>query len=226
MSGTGGEPCLHPLLKGQEQRQSMPHPVDITHWSLCMGSFIRRLMLAAALVLLPVTFAYSLHEIDHRYDVTGFILDAEQNPVAGVPVVAEVDGKRTGSGQSDSNGHFRFRMHLHDSDVGREIRLKTPDDQGTVRVTLTPGDSSTQRVHHINFIGGQLVEGELPGRGGVSISTLVAVGAAVLVVGGLLAGEKMRRAHRRRLRAARQSEHSRESKASRRRKRKGKKRRR
>jgi hypothetical protein len=131
-----------------------------------------------------------------------------------------------GSGRSDSNGHFRFRMHLHDSDVGRELRVKTPDHEGTVRVTLTPGDRSTQRIHHVNFVGGELVEGDLPGRGGVSMSTLGAIGAGVLLVGGLVAAERFRRLRRRRQRAARQAESPHPGKASRRRKRKDKRRRR
>jgi hypothetical protein len=190
-----------------------------------MRVFVRQLALAVVLVLVPVTYVYSLHEVDHRYDVTGFILDAERRPIAGVSVVAQVDGKRLGSGRSDSNGQYRFRMHLHDSDVGRELRLKTPDHEGTVRVTLTPGDSSTQRIHHVNFIDGKLVEGELPGRGGVSVSTLVAAGAAVLVIGGLVMAERLRRRQRRRLRAARKSESPAAGKGTRRRKRKGKRRR-
>lgn len=179
-----------------------------------MRVLVGQLMLFAVLMLASVPFAYSLHEIDHRYDVTGYILDADRQPVDGVPVVAHVAGKRMGSGSSDSNGYFRFRMHLHDSDVGRELRLKTPEFEGTVRVSLTPGDSSTERIHHVNFIGGKVVEGELPGRGGVSITSLGAAGAAVLLVGGLLAAERMRRQRRRRQRAARQAESPGASKAS------------
>ena len=186
----------------------------------------RRVMLTVVLVSMPVGFVNSLHEVDHRYDVTGYILDAQKRPIAEVPVVGHVDGKRMGSGRSDSNGKFRFRMHLHDSDVGRELRLATPDYQGTVQVTLTPGDSSTERIHHVNFIDGRLVEGQLPGRGGISFATLGTVGAAVLVVGGLLAAEKMRRLRRRRQRVKRKLESTGTTKAPTRRLRKRKKRRR
>lgn len=185
-----------------------------------------RTMLVAALVLIPLTFAHALHETDHRYDVTGYVVDAEQRPIAGVPVVGHVDGKRMGSGRSDSNGHFRFRMHLHDSDLGRELLLKTPEYKGTVKVTLKPGDASTERIHHVNFIGGKLVEGELAGHGGISTSTIAAVGAGVLVLGGVLGAQKIRRVRRRRQRAARQSESPRAGKSSKRRKHKGKPRRR
>jgi hypothetical protein len=182
-----------------------------------------QVMLSVLLVLAAVPLAYSLHELDHRYDVTGYILDAEQQPLDGVPVVAQLDGKRIGSGSSDSKGYFRFRMHLHDSDVGRELRLKTPESQGTIRVTLTPGDSSTERIHHVNFIGGKLVEGELPGRGGISVASLGVAAVAVLLAGGLLVARKTRSQRRRRQRAAQQSESPGARKASRGRKRKNRK---
>jgi hypothetical protein len=168
-----------------------------------MKYFFRRWTGVIMLVLAPVTSVFPLHELDHRYDVAGYILDAERRPIADVAVVAQV--------------------HLHDSDLGRELRLKTPDYAGTVRVTLTPGDTSTERIHHVNFIDGKLVEGELQERGGVSNSTLIALGTGLLIVGGVFAVEKMRR---RRRRAARQAKRARADKGSPRGKRKGKSRRR
>ena len=157
--------------------------------------------LAVLLAVLPVTPALSLHELDHRYDVTGYILSADRQAIPGVIVVGHVAGKRMGSGRSDSNGYYRFRMHLHDSDVGRDLRLKTPEYEGTVRVSLTPGDASTQRIHHVNFIGGKLVEGELPGRGRIS-TTMVAVAAgAAILLAGFFVTRHFRRLHRRRERA-------------------------
>ncbi len=187
-----------------------------------MKIVVRRMMPLAVLLLVPFGSVVALHEIDHRYDVAGYILDVEERPVSGVPVVAQVDGKRMGSGRSDSNGYFRFRLHLHDSDLGRELRLKTPDHEGTVRVSLTPGDTSTERIHHVNFIDGKLVEGELSGRGGVSTSTMVAVGAGLVVIGGVFAAEKMRR---RRRRAARQMQRERQGSTSGKRKSKSRRRR-
>lgn len=188
-----------------------------------MKVFVTRLTTVAVMLLAPMTPVLALHQTDHRYDVAGYILDGDERPVADVPVVAQVDGERMGSGRSDSNGYFRFRMHLHDSDLGRELRLKTPDYAGTVRVTLTPGDTSTERIHHVSFIDGKLVEGERAGLGGLSDSTLVAVGAGVLLAGGVLAAGRVRR---RRRRAARQMQAAQAVKKSGSGKRKSRKRRR
>lgn len=166
-----------------------------------MWPCIRSFTLAALLAAAPGAMVLALHEIDHRYDITGYVLDDGRQPIAGVPVTAKLDGKTLGSGRSDSSGHFRFRLHLHDSDVGRELRIRTPDHAGAVRVTLTPGDTSTERLHHVNFIGGELVEGELRGRGGVSTTAVAAGIVGIVLLGAIVATGRLRRARRRRLRA-------------------------
>ncbi len=176
--------------------------------------------LAVLLAVLPVTPVLSLHQMAHRYDVAGYVLSADQQPIAGVSVVAHLGGKRMGSGRSDSNGYYRFRMHLHDSDVRRDLRLKTSEYEGTVRVSLTPGDRSTERIHYVNFIGGELVEGELPGRGGISATLVAGAAGAVLLLGGFLAARYFRRLHRRRQRARQKASMAPSRSASKRRKRK------
>lgn len=184
-----------------------------------VSSSIKSAALALLLALCPVASVLALHELDHRYDITGFVLDADRQPIAGVPVVAHLGSKTMGNGRSDSDGQFRFRLHLHDSDVGRELRLKTPEHQGTVRVTLTPGDSSTERIHHVNFIDGKLVEGELPGRGGVSNTAAAAVAGAVVLLATFFGTRQFRRMRKRRLRAEQKSAQRKGAGSSKRRKR-------
>jgi hypothetical protein len=157
--------------------------------------------LAVLLAVLPITSVMSLHELDHRYDVMGYILDADRQAIPGVVVVAHLGNKTMGSGRSDSDGFYRFRLHLHDSDLGRELRLKASEFQGSVRVSLTPGDSSTQRLHHVNFIDGKLLEGELSDRGGISTTMKAAGVAGVVLVAGIFAAARLRRIRQRRQRA-------------------------
>ncbi len=175
---------------------------------------------AVLLALWPAAPVLSLHEMDHRYDVVGHILGADQQPVAGVTVVGHVDGKRMGGGRSDSDGYYRFRMHLHDSDVGRDLRLRTPEYEGTVRISLTPGDKRTERIHYVNFIGGKLVEGELPGRGGISTTLVVGAAGAAILLGGFFAARHFRRSRRRQQRALQKAAKAPSRSASKRRKRK------
>ncbi len=172
------------------------------------------------LALWPAAPVLSLHEMDHRYDVVGYILGADQQPIAGVTVVGHVDGKRMGGGRSDADGYYRFRMHLHDSDVGRDLRLRTPEHEGTVRMSLSPGDKRTERIHYVNFIGGKLVEGELPGRGGISTTLVVGAAGAAILLGGFFAARHFHRSRRRQQRALQKAAKAPSRSASKRRKRK------
>jgi hypothetical protein len=92
-------------------------------------------------------------------------------------------------------------MHLHNSSLGRKLRLKTPESQGTVRISFEPGDATTERIHHVNFIGGKLVEGELAGRGGISTTLVAAAAGAAILLAGYFAARHLRRLRRRRERA-------------------------
>lgn len=166
-----------------------------------MQSPSRYAALAVFLTVLPVSALLAMHEANHRYDVAGYILDANDQPVSGTTVAGHVDGKPMGSGRSDSDGYYRFTMHLHDSDAGRELRLKTADYQGNVRLIMTPGDASTLRLQHVNFIDGKLVEGELPGRSRISTAAIVAAAGTVLLLVSYFATRHFRRARRRRQRA-------------------------
>jgi hypothetical protein len=169
---------------------------------LSLGKFAAlAVLLAVLLAALPFSSVMSLHELDHRYDVMGYILSAEGQAIPGVAVVAYLGDERMGSGRSDSDGYYRFRLHLHDSDVGRELRLKASQSQGSVRVSLTPGDASTQRLHHVNFVGGKLLEGELSDRAGISTTTVAAGVAGVVLVASIAAAMGLRRRRRRRQRA-------------------------
>jgi hypothetical protein len=161
----------------------------------------RSAVFALLLFVIPIAPVSSLHQVHHRYDITGYVLSADGKAIPGVSVVAHLGGERLGSGRSDSLGHYLFRVHLHDSDVGRELRIKTPQDEGSVHVTLTPGDTSTQRIHHVNFIGGKLVEGELSGGGGISTTLVVAGALSVIFLGSIFMARHLRRRRRRQERA-------------------------
>jgi hypothetical protein len=158
-------------------------------------------VLAVLLAALPLTPVLATNQADHRYDVRGYILDADRQPIPGVMVVARVDGKLMGSGRSDSNGYYQFRMHLHNSSLGRELRLKTPEYQGTVRISFEPGDASAQRLHYANFIDGKLVEGKLAGRGGFSTTLLTTAAGAAILLASYFVARHSRRLRRRRQRA-------------------------
>lgn len=102
--------------------------------------------------------ATALHEIDHRYDVTGFVLDEKEQPIANSPVSIRLGNEVIGYQETNGQGYYRIRLHLHDVDVGKTLSVKTAAGEGAVRVTLTPGDAKTERIHYANLVGGKLIE--------------------------------------------------------------------
>lgn len=128
--------------------------------------------------------ALATHEIDHRYDIMGYVLDENQVPLANTEVSILLNNKVFGFGETDADGFYSIRLHLHDPDRGKKLQIKTAAGVADIRVTLTPGDNTTKRIHYANFSGGQFLETKLPRRGfpvwGYGI-IIVAVGTAAIM---------------------------------------------
>ncbi len=175
----------------------------------------------ALLLALPLLLARPVlaeHEHDHRYLIQGYVLDAGENPRADVPVSAALQDGPHGGARTDGDGYYQIRLHLHDSDIGKSIRVTAGDSKGSVRMQAEAGNQTHERVHHVNFIGPELVEralsrGRLP-RWAVG----VAIAAGVVAAGWLLVWAERRR--RRRLRLARQEKRAAEQPPARKRPRK------
>lgn len=101
------------------------------------------------------------HEADHRYDVRGYVLGADKRPIAATHVVVRQGDKVIGSGRTDREGFYAIELHLHDADIGSTFAVRTGEHQALVRMQAEYGDRTTARVHHVNFIGGEVVEKNL-----------------------------------------------------------------
>jgi len=121
---------------------------------------IRLLILMLACLLLPAN-ALAEHEADHRYEVHGYVLDANEKPVPGREVAVFADGGLLANGSTDSDGYYALHLHLHNEDRGRLLNLRAGPDHAEIRVTFDPEDHHTARVHVANLVGGKLVEKEL-----------------------------------------------------------------
>ncbi len=134
-----------------------------------------------------IPLATALHEIDHRYDVTGFVLDDEKQPLANSPVSIRLGKEVIGYQETNAQGHYRIRLHLHDADLGKTLSVKTAAGEGVIRVTLTPGDARTERRHYANFVGGELIEEPLSRSRypiwlyGAAVALLLAATAAIII---------------------------------------------
>ena len=101
--------------------------------------------------------ALAEHEVDHRYVVSGYVLNQDESPISSATITINAEGV-SAQDRTDSDGHFSLRLHLHDSDLGKVLQIKSDHGEGTIRVDFDPGNLTSERVHHVNFIGGQMVE--------------------------------------------------------------------
>jgi len=135
------------------------------------------LSVAASLLVFAATAAAE-HEADHRYNVRGYVLSADKRPLDAVPVTIRKDGQVIGSGRTDGEGYYVIQLHLHDSDIGGTFAVRAGERQALVRMQAEYGNRTTARVHHVNFVGGEVIEKNL----GIDIPAWVYVAAAPFVL--------------------------------------------
>jgi hypothetical protein len=149
-------------------------------------------LLFAAIQLLAAPAAWATHEADHRYAVRGYVLDDSQQPVAGASVSIRLAGRSVGFATTDGEGFYSVDMHLHDSDIGKRLVVRAGESQANILMQATPGDHATHRVHHVNFVAGELIEDEF-GKGPFPVWVYpVAAAALILFVVPLIVRAKKR----------------------------------
>ncbi|MDH3536212.1 MAG: hypothetical protein OER87_10735 [Gammaproteobacteria bacterium] len=101
------------------------------------------------------------HEVDHRYNIRGYVLDDQKQAIINQDVLAyDGDSLLVGS-KTDSDGYYSMHLHLHNEDRGKKIRIRAGSSEAEIRVTFDPADDTTLRIHDANLVGGKLVEGSL-----------------------------------------------------------------
>ncbi|MFQ6021532.1 MAG: hypothetical protein ACE5NW_02320 [Acidiferrobacterales bacterium] len=153
------------------------------------------LILITSFVLLPPV-ALALHEIDHRYDVMGYVLDKEEKPIGEAQVRIYMDNRVVGYEKTNSQGFYKIRLHLHDPDLGKTLRVQTANVSRNIKVTFTPGDKKTKRVHYANFIDGKLIQRKLS-RNTFPVWVYGAIAAIVIATAIMIALRRTRRMQRR-----------------------------
>ena len=143
---------------------------------------VRLLLIAVCVcswVFSPVAFGE--HEENHRYSIRGYVLDANQTPLSDVRISARLGQELQKSTVTNSDGYYKLRLHIHDTDIGKRLTVKAGADEGSIKMSAQRGNLELARIHHANFIGGKLVEGELD-RGSLPGWILEAIAATVAVL--------------------------------------------
>ena len=118
-------------------------------------------ILAITTLCLLTTNAWAEHEVDHRYNIRGYVLDENRQAIRDVKVSAIDGGSLLASGTTDSEGYYSLHLHLHNSDNHRKLRLRAGTHESQLRITFDPEDLNTLRVHEANFVAGEYIEGGL-----------------------------------------------------------------
>jgi hypothetical protein len=153
---------------------------------------LTEMSIVAMLLALFASTVPAEHEADHRYDVRGYVLDAQKNPRSGVPVTILMGDATIGSGRTDSKGFYSIRLHLHDSDIGKSLKVRAGNAQADIRMQAKHGDQTTARFHHVNFVGREFVEEKLS-TGGVPAWAYIAAAPVVLWAGVYMTGAMRRK---------------------------------
>ncbi len=141
--------------------------------------------------------AFATHEMDHRYNVKGFVLDANEDPISNSAVSIRLGNQVIGYQKTSSQGYYDIQLHLHDRDLGRNLQIRTAAAEGSIRVKFTPGDKSTRRIHYANVIGGRLVEQRLTRNAFPLWGYAAIASAAVALAAAMMIGKRIRRKRKR-----------------------------
>jgi len=147
---------------------------------------MKTILLAVFAGCLTITNVWAEHEVDHRYNIRGYVLDENQQGISNLNVQVFYGNSLLENGKTDSGGYYSIHLHLHNSDNRRILKLRAGPYESELRVTFDPGDINTLRVHHANFINGKYVEGPL-GRFRIptwsyAVGGLLALGAFAVIL--------------------------------------------
>lgn len=119
------------------------------------------LFLVIATWSLFIANAWAEHEVDHRYNIRGYVLDKDQKAISNQEVQVFDGSNLLGTSKTDSVGYYSLHLHLHNDDRGRKLKLRSGSNEAELRVTFNTSDVSTLREHDANFVGSEFIEGKL-----------------------------------------------------------------
>ncbi len=96
--------------------------------------------------------AGATHEVDHRFTVYGHVRDGDGRPVEDAKVMV-VDTK-IGEGATaftDDEGYYKVTLHLHNQNLGDEIKITAMNESKTITASFDPDDIGTEREVQVNF---------------------------------------------------------------------------
>ena len=95
---------------------------------------------------------HALHEVDHRFTVTGRICGVDGEGIGAVAVaVKNTRADISGNGKTDGDGFYKVVLHLHNENQGDPLVVQSGEFEAKGRVELDPNDPKTERMVTINL---------------------------------------------------------------------------
>tara|TARA_B100000315_G_C14580969_1_gene590450 strand:- start:1756 stop:2205 length:450 start_codon:yes stop_codon:yes gene_type:complete len=95
---------------------------------------------------------YALHEIDHRFTISGHVRDNQGAAQSGESVVVkDTAGGILGKATSGPSGFYSIRLHLHNEDIGRKFEVSTKTQTQPLQIKFDPDNVKDERTVEVNF---------------------------------------------------------------------------
>lgn len=111
-------------------------------------------ILLGVVCLLP---AFAMHERDHRFTIYGTVRDGTRFPGVGLAnqavIVRDVKTKKElQRGLTDADGKFSIVLHVHNSDVGKQVVLESAGVAKQLELKFEPDDLTTERRAQVDIV--------------------------------------------------------------------------
>ena len=118
-----------------------------------MPAIVSRVCTIVFTLMLYSNWAHALHEIDHRFTISGYIRDDAGEAQSGQHVVVKdaTEGSTLGKTTSGPTGFYSIRLHLHNTDLGRALEVSTGTRTQKLQVKFDPDNVKDERTVDIHF---------------------------------------------------------------------------
>lgn len=111
-------------------------------------------ILLGVVCLLP---AFAMHERDHRFTIYGTVRDGTRFPGVRLAnqtvIVRDVKTKKElQRGLTDADGKFSIVLHVHNSDVGKQVVLESAGVAKQLELKFEPDDLTTERQAQVDIV--------------------------------------------------------------------------
>ena len=124
--------------------------IDLGKWNKQPGAF-EKYLLSAFLLFTFSGIAFAEHEANHRYLVSGYVRDAVGKPLGNSTVDLEHKGGEKKKVNTDGDGYYEVRFHLHNENHGDTIVVIASGETKKIKVQFDREDEVSFRGASVDF---------------------------------------------------------------------------